>query len=68
MGGIKVSEKLEINQDHLEWLKKMATEHGLFDEHKALRVLLDYAMQDGDLEAIFTEVRCNHCNDVGNQD
>lgn len=68
MGGIKVSEKLEINKDHLDWLRQMAEEYGLFDVDKALRVVLDYAIQEGDQETIFTEVRCNHCGNTPNQD
>jgi len=68
MGGVKVSRSLEINQDHLDWLQKMANEYGLFDEHKTLRVVLDFAMQDAEQENMFTEVRCSHCGDTPNQD
>jgi hypothetical protein len=35
--------------------------YDLEDEDKALRVLVTYAMQDGDLDDIFKGVRCRHC-------
>ena len=61
MGGIKVPEEFEVNEDHLTWLKAMAEKHGLPDSSKALRVVLDYAMQEGDEPTIFEEIRCHHC-------
>jgi len=57
----KIVEPLEIEADQLEWLKDMAREHGLADAAKALRVVLDYAMLDGDEDDIFGSVRCRRC-------
>lgn len=68
MGGTKVRQELELNSDHLTWLGEMTEKYGLFDIHKALRVVVDHAI-DSDLEEkIFTEVRCNHCQNTANQD
>ena len=53
--------EFEINDDQLEYLKKVADDQSLPDVNKALRVLLDYAMQDGDADEIFGAVRCRHC-------
>ena len=61
MGGMKTDRTFDVNEDHGYWLKEMATKFDLPDEHKALRCLLDYAMTDGDLDAIFGEIRCKHC-------
>ena len=37
--------------------------YDLSDESKTFRVLLDYAIEDGDQEEIFSEdnMRCRHC-------
>ena len=53
----------EIEGDHADYLKKMTEEYGLADESKALRVLLDYAIADGDAETIYDmhNMRCRHC-------
>tara|TARA_R110000824_G_scaffold318073_1_gene505228 strand:+ start:52630 stop:52836 length:207 start_codon:yes stop_codon:yes gene_type:complete len=68
MGGIKRSCQVELNQSHVDWLKEMMELYGLFDEDKALRIVLEYVMDEADHETIFTEVRCNHCQDSKNQD
>ncbi len=57
----KVLESFEIEGDQLEWLRLMAREHGLPDASKALRVVLDYAMYDGDEDDIFGSIRCRRC-------
>jgi len=61
MRGEKMTYEFEINSDHLDWLKEMAQSHGLSDEHKALRVLVDYAQTEGDGDLIFETIRCNRC-------
>jgi hypothetical protein len=61
MGGIKEAHSFELNDDHVEWLKKMTEKFSLDDEGKALRIVLDYAMEEADQEAVFEVIRCNHC-------
>jgi hypothetical protein len=57
----KVSESFDIEADQLVWLKEMADAHGLPDASKALRVVLDHAMMDGDEDQIFMSIRCRRC-------
>jgi hypothetical protein len=57
----KIVEPLEIEADQLEWLKQMAESYSLADASKALRVVLDHAMQDADEDDIFMSVRCRRC-------
>ena len=57
----KVMEQVEIESDQLEWLKDMAESHELADLSKALRVVLDHAMMDGDEDDIFGSIRCRRC-------
>ena len=68
MGGRKTEYSIELHTDQLEWLKKMRLAYGLFDESKALRVILDYVMETADPSVIFEEIRCSHCHRVSNQD
>ena len=42
--------------------------YGLFDRGKALRIALDYVMEEADQTTVFEEVRCNRCANVPNQD
>lgn len=68
MGGIKVSHPFELNANHLDWLRAMTGEYALPDADKALRVVLDYIMDEVDPSTVFEEIRCNHCHDTSNQD
>ncbi len=59
----KVSVTLELERDQADWLNTIAEQQGLRDQSKAARVLLDYAMVDGDAQLIFARenARCLHC-------
>lgn len=57
----KIVVPLEIESDQLAWLEEMAKEHGLIDAAKALRIVLDQAMLDGDEDEIFAAMRCRRC-------
>jgi hypothetical protein len=50
-----------VETDHKAWLESMAVKYKLPDASKALRVLLDFAMEDGDEKTIFRQIRCRHC-------
>jgi aspartyl/asparaginyl-tRNA synthetase len=57
----KIIEKLEIEADQLEWLNRMAKSYSLPDASKALRVVLDHAMEDADEDQVFMSIRCRRC-------
>ena len=61
MGGEKKTYSYELNEDHHLWLEEMAEAFSLDDESKALRVALDYLIEEGDLDMVFSEIRCRHC-------
>ena len=42
----EVNHTFEIESEQRDWLGEIAEEYGFADEDKALRVLLDYAIQD----------------------
>ena len=47
----------------MEWLDSVTEEYGLPDESKALRILLDYAIEEGNKDEIFSDInmRCRYC-------
>jgi hypothetical protein len=59
----KVTHEFEIESEHREWLEEVADEYDFQDESKALRVLLDYAIQDADKDMVFSNenMRCRYC-------
>jgi hypothetical protein len=68
MGGKKTEYSLELNHEHMDWLKKMQDNYGLFDADKALRIVMEYVMEEVDPAIVFEEIRCNHCGGTSNQD
>lgn len=63
MAGDKSTEEFEIYEDQFDWLEDMSTKYDLPDKDKALRIVLDYVMNEADEKPLFTKVRCNHCDD-----
>ena len=66
MAGIKESFTLDVRDYHLSFLRDMMQKYGIKDEGKAMRVLLDFAVSDGDLDLIFSKknMRCIACGGV----
>tara|TARA_B100000408_G_C10113264_1_gene146907 strand:+ start:293 stop:487 length:195 start_codon:yes stop_codon:yes gene_type:complete len=52
-----------LESDQLDWLSEIIQEYDLPDESKAIRILLDYAIEDADKDAIFSpdNMRCRRC-------
>jgi hypothetical protein len=61
MDTTKVTQTYTLHAEQKAWLEAMAAAHALPDASKALRVLLDFAIQDGNEEEIFETIRCRHC-------
>ena len=59
----KITISVEVEDEQPDWLTENSVEYGLSDQSKALRVLLDYAIQDVDAELIFSDdnSRCRFC-------
>jgi len=62
MAGDKIKLEFEIQSDAQTYLDEMATKYDMPDRNKTLRALLDYAIQDGDPDVIFGEIRCLRCD------
>ena len=57
----KISFDVVIQTEQKEWLDKMASKHSLPDASKVLRVLIDYAIEEGSENDIFDYVRSRYC-------
>jgi hypothetical protein len=56
----KITHDASIDARQSAYLKEMAIKHNLKDgKNKALRVIIEFAMTDGDLADIFTKERCD---------
>jgi hypothetical protein len=62
-GKEKTELTINFESDHLDWLSEIIQDYDLPDESKAIRVLLDYTIQDADKDEIFSpdNIRCRHC-------
>ena len=61
MSGDKVTTTFEVQADALELLDEAVKKYDLPDLSKALRCLLDYLAEDGDMDYIFETIRCRRC-------
>ena len=61
MDANKMNVEVVIQSEQNVWLDKMARKHSLDSTSKALRVLLDYAIEVASEAEIFQEERCRYC-------
>ena len=53
---------IELKDVQHKWLQEMAQKYNLDDPSKAVRCLINFAIQEKEHEAsIFEEIRCLHC-------
>jgi hypothetical protein len=59
----KQTVQVQLREYHLSFLQDMMEKYKIPDQDKALRVLLDYAVQDADLDLVFDRknMRCIAC-------
>jgi rRNA maturation endonuclease Nob1 len=57
----KIRAEFDVETDQLAWLRQMADDYKLPDVAKALRIVIDHAMMDGDEDDIFMQIRCRRC-------
>jgi hypothetical protein len=62
MAGPKIAVEFEINTDMKEMLEEAMRNYKIRDESKALRIVLDYVMEEGDMDRIFKKIRCRRCS------
>ena len=53
---------IEFKERQLNYIRRMTEKHGIPDESKTMRILVDFAMHEtGEEERIFTVLRCSGC-------
>ena len=59
----KIELTIDLETDHLDWLSEIIQDYDLANESKAIRILLDYAIQDVESDLIFSDdnSRCRFC-------
>ncbi|MCH2540340.1 MAG: hypothetical protein MK000_08365 [Anaerolineales bacterium] len=58
----KTSVEMVIETEQKEWLETIANEYSMKDISKAVRVLLDYAIEADSDNEIFNSIRCRFCS------
>ena len=60
----KVTHTFEVRDYHLKFLNNMMEQYKIQNQGKALRILLDYAVGDADLDTVFDRknARCYGCH------
>jgi hypothetical protein len=62
MAGVKESFEIDLNPDHMAFVRNTMEKYDLADEGKALRIIMDYMIVNpGIHDDVFTEVRCLRC-------
>ncbi len=58
----KTPRTFELKERQISYIRRMTEKHGLPDESKAIRILIDFALHEPDEEErIFTVMRCSGC-------
>ena len=62
MSGVKESYALDLNLDHMEFIRSTQEKFRIADESKVVRIAMDYLLMNPDLHAtVFGEPRCLRC-------
>jgi hypothetical protein len=62
VAGVKETFEINLNPDHMAFLRSAREKYGLADEGKALRIIMDYLITTpGAHDEVFSEVRCLRC-------
>ena len=60
-GYVNDGTEFHLHPDQLAWIDEMTTTYKLPDKHKALRIILQFVLEEGDRDQVFTEIRCANC-------
>ena len=62
MAGVKETFEIDLNPDHMAFIKSVKEKYEIADEDKVLRIIMDYIQTNpGIHESVFTEFRCLRC-------
>ena len=62
MSGVKESYAIDLNLDHMEFIRSTQEKYKIVDESKVVRIAMDYLLTNPDvLDTVFGESRCLRC-------
>lgn len=62
MSGVKESYAIDLNIDHMEFIRSTQDKYRIADESKVVRIALDYLFLNANLhDTVFGETRCRRC-------
>ena len=62
MGGQKRSYEIELNTDHMGFIREAKDKYNIADENKVMRIVLDYLITNPQShDSVFAEPRCLRC-------
>ena len=62
MSGVKETYAIDLNLDHMEFIRSTQEKFRIVDESKVVRIAMDYLLMNPDLQdTVFGEPRCLRC-------
>ena len=62
MAGQKEKIDIELNEDHITFIRAIKDQYNISTESKVLRIVMDYLQENNDVhDIVFGEVRCLRC-------
>ena len=62
MSGVKETYALDLNLDHMDFIRSTKDKYRIPDESKVVRIALDYLFLNEDIhDTVFGEPRCRRC-------
>ncbi len=62
MAGTKESYQIDLNPDHIAFVRSAKEKYGIADEGKVMRIIMDYVLTSPAIhDGVFKEVRCLRC-------
>ncbi len=62
MGGVKENFEIDLNPDHMAFVRSAKEKYDVADDGKVMRIIMDYMITTpGIHDDVFSEVRCLRC-------
>lgn len=62
MAGTKENFEIDLNADHIAFVRSAKEKYDISDEGKVMRIIMDFVLTSPDIhDSVFKEVRCLRC-------
>ena len=62
MAGQKEKIDIELNEDHITFIRTIKDQYNISTESKVVRIVMDYLQENSDVhDPIFKQIRCLRC-------